>query len=458
MAHVPASSGVVSIGGLRPVHPGPPRSGVVGVNVARALHAFEDPVVTGTTGTCGPRPDTVARLAAMRVRRFELRVLAAVLTAGWAAAAGLVLAGYRPGGPIDLLVGVAALPAVAIAAAALVWPPVARGDRAFATIAWIGIGAALVLAPSVGGLVEQLEARGPQTLLPSVETAYPWLLALLGTAFFTGLGVTRRLLGETALRRRRLFAGATLALVLTTAAAVSFASVAIANDLALRDQPASASRFGPTDPSLEPPECDGPLAAGRTARLALSITGEVDGRGIGDGQLTGVRDGSDFRWAAAIASTVRLGRDGQARIEERAWVIGSSGSWVRTSLEWVADGAVDLQVLSTALTAGNRVTAESRGIGFIEGARARHCRIAIDGPTFEAAFPQVRWVVADADISRWRGDLDYWVFADGELGQVVADVNGEGADLRPKGIQGTVRVTMTATDRGAPHPVVPPAT
>lgn len=392
----------------------------------------------------------------MRVRRFELRLLAAVLTVGWAAAAGLILLGYRPGGPIDLLVGLATLPTVAIAAAALIWPPVARGDRAFILIAWIGIGAALLLTPSVGGLVEQLGARGPQTLLPSLETAYPWLLALLGTAMFTGLGVARRLLGENALRRRRLLTGATMAVALTAGTALVFTGAAIANDLALRDQPAASSRFGPTDPSLEPPACDGPLAAGDTARLAMAVTGEVDGRALGGGGLVGPRDGSDFRWTATVASTIQLGREGQARIGDDAWVIGSTGAWVQTSPAWVADGAVDLQVLATALTAGNRVTAESRGIGFIEGARARHCRVAVDGPTFRAAFPQVRWVVGNADISRWRGDLDYWVFGDGQLGQVVAAANGEGADLKPKGILGTVRVTMTATDRGAPHPVVPP--
>jgi hypothetical protein len=392
----------------------------------------------------------------MRVRRFELRLLAAVLTVGWAAAAGLVLLGYRPGGPIDLLVGLAALPAVAIAAAALVWPPVARGDRAFILIAWVGIGAALVLVPSVGGLVEQLGARGPQTLLPSLETAYPWLLALLGTAFFTGLGIARRLLGETALRRRRLLGGAALAAAQTAAVAASFAGAAIANDLALRDVAAGSSRFGPTDPALEPPECDGPLAAGTTARLELAIEGEVDGRAIGGGSLAGVRDAVDFRWSATVASTVRLGRDGQARKDDQAWVLGTRGSWVQTGLAWVEDGTVDLQVLATALTAGNRVASESRGIAFVEGARARHCRVAVDGPTFLAAFPQAHWVVGDTDISRWRGHLDYWVFADGELGQVAGEINGEGADLRPKGILGTMRVIMTATDRGAPHPVIPP--
>jgi len=47
----------------------------------------------------------------VRVRLFELRLLAVALTVLWAAGGGIVLIGYRPGGPWDLLVGMtAALP------------------------------------------------------------------------------------------------------------------------------------------------------------------------------------------------------------------------------------------------------------------------------------------------------------------------------------------------------------
>ncbi len=202
----------------------------------------------------------------MRVRRFELRLLAAALTAGWLAVSALVLLAYHPGGPIDSLVGLAALPAVAIALAALAWPPIARGDRAFAAIAWIGIGAALVLTPSIGGLVQQLQAGGPQTLLPSLEAAYPWLLALAGTAVFAGLGIARRLVGESAVRRTRLGLGLVLGATMAIATASLFTGAAIANDLALREHPPATSRFGPTDPDLEPPPCDGRLAPGPVCR------------------------------------------------------------------------------------------------------------------------------------------------------------------------------------------------
>jgi hypothetical protein len=393
----------------------------------------------------------------MWVRRFELRLLAAVLVAGWLAAAALVLVGYRPGGPMDLLVGLSALPAVAIAAAAWAWPPVARGDRAFALVVAIGVGAALLLGPSVGGLVEQLRAGGPQTILPSVEAAYPWLLALAGTALFAGLGIARRRLGESSLRWRRLALGSLIAGSFTVAAAAAFGATAIANDIALREVPATSSRFGPTDPSLEPPACDGTIAAGPSATVELDIDGEVDGRSNGAGELRGERVGADFRWLAEVATSLGVGRVGEARVDDEAWTLASPGSWSAADASAVDDGALDLQVLSVALTAGNRATAESRGIGLVEGARARHCRIELDGPTFMAAFPQATWLVGDADTSRWRAELDYWVFGDGQLGQVVGRANGEGADLEPKGVLGTVRVSMTATDRGSIVAIEPPA-
>ena len=43
---------------------------------------------------------------------------------------------------------------------------------------------------------------------------------------------------------------------------------------------------------------------------------------------------------------------------------------------------------TVALPADVRTTAEDRGLEFVEGAAARHCRVAIDGTTFVAAFPQ----------------------------------------------------------------------
>jgi hypothetical protein len=93
----------------------------------------------------------------------------------------------------------------------------------------------------------------------------------------------------------------------------------------------------------------------------------------------------------------------------------------------------------------------------VEGARARQCRIAIDGPTFLAAFPQAKELVGDADLAHWRGEVDYWVFLDDQIGRIEGSVNGDAADIQKDALQATVRVALTATDRDQPVTVSPPA-
>lgn len=392
----------------------------------------------------------------MRVRTFELRLVAATLTALWFLGALYVVLGYRPGGPIDGLVGVAAALPMGIALAAVLWPPVARGDRAFAGIVWLGLGAGLLLVPSIGEVLNQLLARGPQTLLPSLETAYPWLLALIATSVFAGLGIARRLLGETALRRSRLVLGGSIGVALAVASGTIFAGAAIANDLALRDQPALSSRFGPTTGDTPPPACDGALTAGTTATIDLHLSADVDGRPVGAVALVGERSGVDVRWAADVASGIALGRYGVARVGPRAWSARPGGGWVAADPS-VADAAlVDVQALTSALSPGIRTTAENHGVEFVEGARARHCRTAVDGPTFLLAVPQARWLVGDDTLRRWRGQLDYWVFTDGELGRVTGSVNGPADSFQAGGIQGTIRIELDATDRDVSRSIAPP--
>jgi hypothetical protein len=323
-------------------------------------------------------------------------------------------------------------------------------------MAWLGLGTMLVLLPSIGGVLNQLLARGPQTLLPSLEAAYPWLLALLGTSAFTGLGIARRRLGETALRRRRLSAGLALGVAATAGVGIVFSSVAVANELALRDRPASESRFGPTDPGRAPPTCDVPPRPGGQSRTDLLLSGTVDLRPIGTVDLRGVRNAGDFRWLAYVATQRALGQYGAARIGSTAWRLAPANAWRIVPATDVEGQDLDDQVVRIALEAGSRAAAEDHGIDYFEGARARHCRVAIDGAAFRAAFPQVAFLVGDVNLSKWRGELDYWVFGDGELGRVSGDVSGEAAGIVEGGLQATIRATMTATERDRNHAVVRP--
>ncbi|MEW6226368.1 MAG: hypothetical protein AB1627_17245, partial [Chloroflexota bacterium] len=334
---------------------------------------------------------------------------------------------------------------------------VARGDRAFAAIAWLGLGAVLLLVPSLAGIAAQLAGRGPQTLLPSLEAAYPWLLALLATGLFAGLGVARRRLGETALRRRRLRLGTALGITFTVLAGATFTVAAVANELALGDRPSIASRFGPTDPEAEPPRCNDPLNAGRTARLELRMDDAVDDRRTGQVVIDGIRNGADVRWTGFAATRLTLGNHGVAQVRDRAWLLQPGIAWTAVPLEVTAGHDLDRQLVTIALTPGNRAVAEDRGLAFVEGARARHCRITIDGTTLRTALPMVDLLVGASDLSIWRGDLDFWVFADGQLGQADGRLTGPAIGIEEDALIAEIRFRLTAVDRGLPISVMPPA-
>lgn len=392
----------------------------------------------------------------MRVRELELRLLAVGLAGLWAIIAGLLLVGYRPGGPADLLVGLAALAPLAVAIAAVAWPPAARGAQAFRVIAAIGVATVVVLLPTLAGLVRQLADRGLQTLVPSLEAAYPWALAILGTSIFAGLGLARRIRGPESGRPGRLGTAVSIGLLLAIVSSGAMAGAAIGNELALRDRPAAASRYGPTDPDLLPPPCDGPLAAGATARLTLDLEGSVDARSLGIAGVDGVRDAQDFRWLAQVTTTRVVGFAGAAAIGDRGWIRESGTRWLDVPPETARLEALDLVVVAVTEDPLLRAAAEDLGLVYVEGARARRCRIAVDGATFRVAFPQVRWLVGDADLEEWRGSLDLWVFADGELGRAEGRLGGPGFTIEEGAIRGELAATLTATDRGEPVNVLPP--
>ncbi len=395
----------------------------------------------------------------MRARRLELRLLAVALVTAWAAAAALVLVAYRPGGPLDILVGLTMLAPLAIAVVAVRWPPVVRGQGAFPLMVTLGVLSLLLLIPSIGGVLNQILALGSQTLMPSLEAAYPWVLALIGTSLFAAFGLTRTLDGGTALRPRRLAVGIALGMAIALATGAGFAAVAIANELALRDDPtrAAGSRFGPIGTDAPTPTCDASLATVTTARVFIRLEGEVDLRPIGTVDISGVRLGDEFRWLAYVATDRELGHHGEAWVGGRAFVRTPALPWRTTGPDPGADGSLDLRATKVALPDDYRITAEDRGEEVIEGAPARRCRIAIDGSIFRAAFPQVSWLVGNADLGRWRGQLDYWVFLDGQLGQIAGTINGAAFDVQPDALQGTISVLLTATERGRDVVIYPPA-
>ncbi len=386
----------------------------------------------------------------MRVRVIELRILGAILAGLWLVTFGLILWGYRPGGPVDVLVGMVAGGPIAVAGAAVAWPPVARSPRAFALIAWLALVPILLLVPSIAGLLSQIEGGGPQTLVPSAEAAYPWAVALLATGVFAGLGVARRRLGDRSPRQRRLLAGIGLGVAATLVTGTAFAAAAVYNEVSLVDKPANTSRFGPTDPTLEPPPCDGQVTIGTTADVTLQMDVSVDGSLTGQLAVSGQRSGTDVRWSGYITSSAAFGRTGFVRIGDKAWRLLPSRGWVSLAPGDVSGSDIDRQLLLEALAPSQRAVVEDAGLAYVEGARARHCRVALDGATLRRAVPEVSLLAGTADLSRWRGELDFWVFGDGQLGQANGFANGPGTQLAVDGLTAEVRFRLISIDRGLP--------
>src|SRR5260221_14150255 len=139
-----------------------------------------------------------------------------------------------------MAVGIVSIVPIAIGLAGLKWPPATHGQRAFASMTWLGLGSLLVLVPSIVGVYSQLVGGGAQTLVPSLEAAYPWALGLLGTSLFAGFGIARRALGETSMRRGRLVPGGVVAVVPSPRARALFPPAALAHQPAFRGKPPGA--------------------------------------------------------------------------------------------------------------------------------------------------------------------------------------------------------------------------
>ena len=67
------------------------------------------------------------------------------------------------------------------------------------------------------------------------------------------------------------------------------------------------------------------------------------------------------------------------------------------------------------------------------------------------------WFVGGDPLEHWRGELNFWVFSDGEVGQIQGSVSGEAAPLGRDGIVGTIAVTLDATERDRFRSIVAPA-
>ena len=420
----------------------------------------------------------------MRVRVLRLRLLAAIAGILWVAAAAAVLLGYRPGGPLAPLVAATPLVGAIGSVAALAWPPLVRGRRLAAAVVWLGILDLLVLAPALGGLVDALEQPPATPFLPSPESAYAWFLALAGTTLFAGLGISRRVLGATALRRARLALASLLAIALVAVGAGVSGMAVLATQLDRGAAPAQATDWGPTDPNLVPPSCSSPLRIPTSASVTIEASSAIDGRPVGSVSLVGERAGDDETWRAQLYGwPANAGREpgnlAYTRVGSSAWLSVDGAAWNPVPLDETLTIPVeagmpqpspvvrprvtlDTAVIVADLSDPARLAAEDSGIELIGGARARHCRLLTGGILALQAFRPLRWLMGQApladtpDLAAWRGELDWWVFADAELGMATVSVEGFQPAGWPAGLQATLKATLTARGRDAARSIQAP--
>jgi hypothetical protein len=416
--------------------------------------------------------------------RGPMRALAIGLVALWAATAVAVAAVYRPGGPLDLIVIIVAGVPVLVALAGAVWPPLAASHRHRVAVVWIWLAAVLFGIPVVYGVASTLTSGGPQNLAPSAEAAYAAVLAFFSMAVFSVTGFVHRQRRERVFERRAAILATLLAGLLTTAVGAQFVLVALINESSLRDDPSPRSRFGPADVDLVPPYCDEPIALGANASVSIQATSRLDDEVRGRAQLLGQRRDMDEAWSGSWGGPDGVGETRYLRLGRQAWLDDGDGS---SAAEAGASPAVagprwrEVVPDPFGLASGDGLTmdgpphalvdvprgsivAEDLGIEVIEGAPARHCRTFTDGPTALAAFLPLRWVLdggaasGSTDVGRWRGEMDWWVFGDGQLGRARVEVSGSSADTAwpGSGVRAVLEAELEAVDRDLPVSISAP--
>jgi hypothetical protein len=241
----------------------------------------------------------------------------------------------------------------------------------------------------------------------------------------------------------------------------------LANERALISRPPSTSRFGPTDANLPLPQCEVPPPIGGQAVLEGEVMATIDTRTVERAILSGSRSGSTAEgWVADVTGEFANVR---ASLQRKAFTAAVSDAKGDRTLDprdlGMADaGGLTLDGAVAAYLGSGDVTrvAEDRGIELVENAPARHCRVTLDGPGALASSMLTRLVLGGTidphrNLDAWRGSLEWWVFADGQLGQVIETIGGYPGDAwDTSGLQASITTRLAATYRSG-SPIMPAA-
>jgi hypothetical protein len=408
-----------------------------------------------------------------------MRLLALGLTALWAATALAVAGAYRPGGPLDIVVIAICFAPVVVSLVGVRWPPAARTSRDGLALVWLWIGALLLGIPVLYGVASTLTAEGHQSLAPSIEAAYSGGLALLAMAVWSVLGFVHDRLRVPAFERQASVVAGGLAVAVTAVVAALFGLVVLMNEASLAQDEAARSRFGPVGADLVPPDCDVEPLLGPNALVSISAHATLDDQVRGKALLQGQRRGRDEAWSGTWWGPDGDGQTSYLRLGDEAWLRAGAGPPDRSTagggwrsvapdpfgLGGAAQLTLDGPPHAIVDVPRGQIVAEDLGLEVVEGATARHCRTFMDGPTALATFLPLRWVLdgsddADEDqVGRWRGEMDWWVFADGQLGRARVEVSGSRADTswEATGVRAALEAQLDAVDRDRVPDIAAPA-
>jgi len=195
----------------------------------------------------------------------------------------------------------------------------------------------------------------------------------------------------------------------------------------------------------------------------VSVTATIDFLHAASATISGLRQGSDEVWTGRREGRFGAGMMSWTRTGEQAWLTLGTGSPQTQEAGYFALRGTQGATLEGPLMAvigdeGAFPVAEEVGLDLFDGATARHCRRAIDGTLAIDAVLAMRWLASqpltmpsDA-LEAWRGEIDWWVFADGQLGRAVVTVSGYPGDAWPvSGIGATLEATLSARDRDLLH-------
>lgn len=102
------------------------------------------------------------------------------------------------------------------------------------------------------------------------------------------------------------------------------------------------------------------------------------------------------------------------------------------------------------------VPSEDRGVERVEGVEARRCSMLIDGNTALEAVPALAKLGRRGDqplteLPTWRGELEWWRSADGQLVRGRVSVGGHPADAwQSRGLRGAINAELRMVRGGRP--------